>query len=69
MDARQIVVLDVDLVKTSCGYGVPFMEYKAERPSMDNWAAKKGPEGLAAFQEDNNRLSMDGLPTGFFDPA
>src|SRR5450432_4102969 len=36
--ARQIVVLDVDLVQTSCGYGVPLFEYTGERPTLQRWA-------------------------------
>lgn len=62
--ARTIFVLDIDLVTTSCGYGVPFYDYVGERPLMDAWAEKKGPEGLAAYQQEHNRVSLDGLPTG-----
>ncbi|MGB7743403.1 MAG: pyridoxamine 5'-phosphate oxidase family protein, partial [Terracidiphilus sp.] len=32
--ARQIVVVDVDLVQTSCGYGVPLFEYSGERTTL-----------------------------------
>ena len=67
LGTRQFIVLDVDLVQTSCGYGVPFMEYRGERPSMDNWSEKKGAEGLAAYQREKNVTSMDGLPTGLFE--
>jgi hypothetical protein len=67
LGTRQFIVLDVDLVQTSCGYGVPFMEYRSERPSMDNWAETKGAEGLLAYQREKNVVSMDGLPTGLFE--
>jgi hypothetical protein len=67
LGTRQFIVLDVDLVQTSCGYGVPFLEYRGERPSMDNWSEKKGAEGLAAYQREKNVTSMDGLPTGLFE--
>ena len=40
--ARQIVLLRVDRVQTSCGYGVPLFDYRGERPSLDNWARSKG---------------------------
>ena len=56
--------LDIDLVQTSCGYGVPFMEFTGDRPLMDSWAEKKGPEGLHAYQQEKNRVSLDGMPTG-----
>jgi hypothetical protein len=62
--SRNIFVLDIDLAQTSCGYGVPLMEFTAERPLMDSWAEKKGPEGLHAYQQEKNRVSIDGLPTG-----
>ena len=62
--ARQIVVLDADLVVTSCGYGVPFFEYKRERPSLDNWANAKSEAELVAYRQQKNRVSLDGLPTG-----
>jgi hypothetical protein len=63
--ARQIVVLDIDRVQTSCGYAVPSFDYVAERPSLDNWARQKGEDGLVAYRQEKNRVSIDGLPTGF----
>ena len=63
--ARQIVILDVDLVTTSCGYGVPRFEYAGERPTLIGWAANKGEEGLEAYRREKNARSIDGLPTGF----
>ncbi|WP_374624553.1 pyridoxamine 5'-phosphate oxidase family protein [Devosia sp.] len=64
LGARQIVRIDFDLVKTSCGYGVPLLAYEGERDTMDRWAEAKGADGLAAYQREKNLLSMDGLPTG-----
>jgi hypothetical protein len=65
LGARQIVVLDVDLVQTSCGFGVPLYDYEGERPSLARWAENKGAEGLEAYRREKNALSIDGLPTGF----
>lgn len=65
--ARQIVLLRVDRVQTSCGYGVPLFDYRGERPSLDNWARAKGEEGLEAYRRENNAVSIDGLPTGLFE--
>ncbi len=65
--ARQIVRLDVDLVQTSCGYGVPFYDYQGERPSLPRWAAAKGEAGLDANRREKNAVSMDGRPTGLLD--
>lgn len=65
--ARQIVRLDVELVQTSCGYGVPLFDYQAERPSLPRWAESKGVEGLDAYRREKNARSLDGLPTGMFE--
>ena len=67
LGARQIVKLHVDLVQTSCGYGVPLFEYRGERPSLDNWARSKGEEGIQAYWREKNLVSIDGLPTGILD--
>ena len=63
--ARQIVVLDVDLVQTSCGFGVPLFEYAGERSNLIDWAANKGEEGLREYRNRKNSHSIDGLPAGF----
>ena len=62
--ARQIVVLDVDLVQTSCGFGVPLFEYIGERSNLIDWATNKGDEGLDIYRREKNAHSIDGLPTG-----
>lgn len=64
LGARQIFDVDVDLVQTSCGYGVPYLTFQGDRSMMDDWAAKKGPEGIAAYWRQKNLTSIDGLPTG-----
>lgn len=65
--ARQIVVLDVELVQKSCGYGVPLFDYQGERPSLIRWAEAKGDEGLEAYRREKNVVSIDGLPTGLLE--
>jgi hypothetical protein len=51
-------------VQTSCGYGVPWLEYAGDRPLMAQWAQKKGPAGLEAYRLDHNLTSIDGFPAG-----
>ncbi|MGZ5246292.1 MAG: pyridoxamine 5'-phosphate oxidase family protein [Flavitalea sp.] len=60
---RQIIVADIDLVQTSCGFGVPMFEYTGERDIHFQWAEKKGADGLMEYVKDNNLVSLDGLPT------
>lgn len=62
--ARQIFDLSVDLVQTSCGMAVPFFDYVEEREQLNQWAVKKGEEGIHEYWQEKNQLSLDGLPTG-----
>ncbi len=65
-NARQFFVQEIDLVQTSCGYGVPLFEFKQERPALRNWAAERSEDDIRAYWDEKNRTSMDGLPTGVF---
>jgi hypothetical protein len=62
---RQIIVAAIDLVQTSCGFGVPLFEYAGERTIHFEWAEKKGEEGLKEYMQEKNLKSLDGLPTDF----
>lgn len=62
--ARQIFDVRVDLVQSSCGFAVPFMEFREDRPVLHKWATDKGPDGLRDYWDSRNRHSIDGLPTG-----
>ena len=64
LGARKIVRLKFDLVQTSCGYGVPMFDYQEDRPTLDNWAERKGEDGIRDYWQEKNLKSMDGLPTG-----
>lgn len=59
---RAVVVVEVDRVSDSCGFGVPIMDVVAERDLLRLGADKRGPEGLAAYRAERNALSIDGLP-------
>jgi Pyridoxamine 5'-phosphate oxidase len=61
--ARQIIVVDIHKVQTSCGYAVPFMEYTDERDTLQRWSVQKGEEGLKQYRREKNTYSIDGLPT------
>ncbi|WP_187428701.1 hypothetical protein ROLI_011940 [Roseobacter fucihabitans] len=65
--ARQIYDVTVDIVQTSCGYAVPFMEYAGERDVLSQWAAQKGPDGIAQYWDTRNRHTIDGIPTHILD--
>lgn len=59
---RSIIVIDLQRVSDSCGYSVPTMDYRDDRDVLDLYNAKKGEEGLVAYREQKNRVSLDGLP-------
>jgi len=61
---RQIILLDLDCVQTSCGYGVPRMTFHSERPTLKKWAEKKSEQELINYQIKNNSRSIDDLETG-----
>jgi hypothetical protein len=62
--ARHMIVQDIDLVQTSCGFAVPLMDFAGDREGLDRWAVTKGEEGLIAYRREKNSVSLDGLPTG-----
>ncbi|MBD45055.1 MAG: pyridoxamine 5'-phosphate oxidase [Flavobacteriaceae bacterium] len=61
--ARQIIEMDIDLVQSSCGYAVPFMEFKEERTQLAESDNKKGREGIRKYWKDKNTKSIDGFDT------
>ena len=61
--ARAIIEIEIERLSTSCGYAVPFLEFKEERPTLMQWAARKSPDELDAYRAEKNAASIDGLPT------
>lgn len=67
--SRQIVLLRVDLVQTSCGFGVPLFDYVGERDTLARWAETKGESELETYRREKNAVSLDGFPTGLVGEA
>jgi len=59
---RAAIVVDVERVSDSCGYGVPVMELVGERDLLRLSAEKKGRDGMDAYRVLKNTTSIDGLP-------
>jgi len=59
--ARQIIVVEVTRVQTSCGFAVPMMKFEEERGVLVKWAEGKGNAGLREYRERKNRVSIDGI--------
>ncbi len=64
---RQIFRVLVTRVQTSCGYGVPLMDFVAQRDRLLDWATDKGEEGIHHYQKEKNSQSIDGLASAFAD--
>jgi Pyridoxamine 5'-phosphate oxidase len=63
---RQLIVVHIESVQTSCGYGVPLYELQQERSNLIDWANKKGADGVREYQLQKNLTSIDGLDTHLF---
>jgi hypothetical protein len=59
---RAVVVVVVDRISDSCGFGVPVMDVVGERDLLRRGAERRGPEGLAEYRAAKNATSIDGLP-------
>lgn len=61
---RQVFELAVQLVQTSCGFGVPMFEYLKERTTLEENLARKEEEGIEDYWRRKNALSINGVDTG-----
>lgn len=61
---RAVVVVELDRISDSCGWGVPRMDLvgDGDRGIIGPWSEKKGEAGLATYRARNNATSVDGLP-------
>jgi Pyridoxamine 5'-phosphate oxidase len=63
--ARAVVVVELERVADSCGFGVPLMRYEGERPQQLAWIDRKlrqGEDALMDYAATRNAVSIDGLP-------
>jgi hypothetical protein len=58
---RSIIVVEVQRISDSCGYGVPFRSFEQHRPTMDQWSRRKGTDGIRDYWAEKNRASIDDL--------
>jgi Pyridoxamine 5'-phosphate oxidase len=64
--ARQIFDVAVDMVQTSCGWAVPFMDYNRERDTMQKYIDGKTDQDFRDGWVKSNAVTLDGNPTGVF---
>ena len=58
---RSIIVVEVNRIADSCGYGVPIMSFEGHRPTMDQWSTRKGPEAIRNYWSEKNAVSIDAI--------
>ncbi|MCU7797485.1 MAG: pyridoxamine 5'-phosphate oxidase family protein [Candidatus Thiodiazotropha sp. (ex Myrtea spinifera)] len=63
--ARQIIVMEVESVVSSCGFGIPLYDYVEQREELPAWAEKKGVKGIRDYWRNRNNRTIDGKPTDF----
>ncbi len=61
---RAIVLVEADRVSDSCGFAVPFMDYREDRALHADFFGRKTDEEFAVYCEgkDHVAVSIDGLP-------
>jgi hypothetical protein len=61
---RAVVVVRAEQVSDSCGYAVPFMDFREERDTHYQFLGRKTDEEFARYCESKpfNPVSIDGLP-------
>src|SRR5689334_6697122 len=66
--ARGVVTVHIKRIADSCGWGVPFFEFKGEREQLRRWVDDRPEEEWVARRYESNAQSIDGLP-GLIRPA
>ncbi|GAB2704216.1 pyridoxamine 5'-phosphate oxidase family protein [Kitasatospora kifunensis] len=61
---RAIVLVRAERISDSCGFAVPFLEYREERPLHADYFGRKSEEEFAEYcaKKDYVGVSVDGLP-------
>ena len=61
--SRQIFILDINLVQSSCGMSVPYFSYQGDRDDLEKWSDKRGKAGIEKYWLKANQQSIDGFDT------
>jgi hypothetical protein len=59
---RAVIEVVVDRISSSCGFGVPLMEFARHREELVEFARRKGEAKMATYRARRNTESIDGLP-------
>ena len=67
--ARQIFILDIDMVQSSCGMSVPYFNYNDDRDDLGKWSTRQGKDGIEKYWVKKNQQSIDGFETEIVERA
>lgn len=65
--SRQVFILDLEMVQTSCGYAVPHYDFLSERNTLVKIDDKVGKSGIIERQIKYNTKSINNKVTGIFE--
>jgi len=58
---RAYILVHINRIQDSCGYGVPLYDFKSDRDVLDKWTDAKNDDEVEAYQQLKNKVSIDGL--------
>ena len=60
--ARSVITVHIHRIADSCGWGVPFYDFKGERDQLSRYVLSRSEEDWQARRFEANARSIDGLP-------
>jgi hypothetical protein len=60
--ARAVIVVELSRIADSCGWSIPFFDYRGERDQLRRWIDHRPLEEWTARRYASNAQSIDGLP-------
>lgn len=66
--ARGVITIHIERISDSCGWGVPFFDFRGDRDQLRRWADNKPEDEWRERRYASNARSIDGLP-GLVRPA
>ena len=64
---RQFFRLKIELIQTSCGFAVPYYEFRGERETLVNRGNQLTQAEVTQYWQEHNQQSLDGQPTGILE--
>jgi len=58
---RSFVLIHLDRISDSCGFGMPVMEFRHHRKQLRTFNERNGEEKLADYKMKHNSVSIDGI--------